>query len=164
MAVALMALDAALELTGPERRARRSPIGDFHQPAGRYAADRNGAAAGRDDHRHRRAGLRRGATVALSEGARPGELRVRAGFRRCRAGHRRRHDPFGAALPPAELARKPWRLPEVEAALTGKPADASDAEAAADQAGAGAQARHQNAFKLILLRRTVLRALQTVSA
>ncbi len=39
------------------------------------------------------------------------------------------------------VGTKPWRLPEVEAALTGKPADAATLKAAADQAGAGREAR-----------------------
>jgi xanthine dehydrogenase YagS FAD-binding subunit len=62
------------------------------------------------------------------------------------------------------VGTRPWRLPEVEAALTGKPADAATLKAAADQAGEGAKAAERNAFKVVLLRRTVLRALQTVSA
>ena len=62
------------------------------------------------------------------------------------------------------VGTKPWRLPEVEAALIGKAADAGTLKAAAEQAGEGAKPAGMNAFKLVLLRRTVLRALQTVSA
>ena len=62
------------------------------------------------------------------------------------------------------VGTKPWRLPEVEAALTGKPADAPTLKSAAEQAGADAKPARMNGFKLVLLRRTVLRALQTVSA
>jgi xanthine dehydrogenase YagS FAD-binding subunit len=62
------------------------------------------------------------------------------------------------------VGTKPWRLPEVEAALTGKQADATTLKTAADQAGVGAKTTRMNAFKLMLLKRTVLRALQTVSA
>ncbi len=62
------------------------------------------------------------------------------------------------------VGTKPWRLPEVEAALTGKQADPATLKAAADLAGAGAKPASMNAFKQVLLRRTVLRALQTVSA
>jgi len=52
----------------------------------------------------------------------------------------------------------------VEAALTGKPADEGTFKAASDQAGEGARPVSMNTFKSVLLRRTVLRALQTVSA
>jgi CO/xanthine dehydrogenase FAD-binding subunit len=52
----------------------------------------------------------------------------------------------------------------VEAALTGKRADPATLKAAAELAGAGAKPASMNAFKQVLLRRTVLRALQTVSA
>jgi len=62
------------------------------------------------------------------------------------------------------VGTKRWRLQEVEAALVGKPADAATLKAAAEQAGAGAEAASMNGFKRVLLRRTVLRALQTVSA
>jgi xanthine dehydrogenase YagS FAD-binding subunit len=62
------------------------------------------------------------------------------------------------------VGTKPWRLPEVEDALTGKTADPATLQAAAQQAGVGARPTSMNAFKAVLLRRTVLRALQTVSA
>jgi xanthine dehydrogenase YagS FAD-binding subunit len=52
----------------------------------------------------------------------------------------------------------------VEAALTGKPADPATLKAAAEQAGVGAKPTRMNGFKVLLLKRTVLRALQTVSA
>jgi xanthine dehydrogenase YagS FAD-binding subunit len=61
------------------------------------------------------------------------------------------------------VGTKPWRLPEVEAALTGKAADAGTLKAAAEQAGAGAKPASRNGFKVVLLKRTVLRALQTVA-
>ena len=62
------------------------------------------------------------------------------------------------------VGTKPWRLPEVEQALIGKPTDAATLKAAAEQAGVGATPASRNGFKVLLLRRTVLRALQTVSA
>lgn len=66
--------------------------------------------------------------------------------------------------PRAVSAYRPWRLPEVEAALHG--ASLSDAvlREASARAGVGAQPTRQNEFKLTLLRRTVLRALQTAAA
>ena len=53
---------------------------------------------------------------------------------------------------------------EVEAALRGKHADDATLQHAAARPAQGAQAGQQNGFKLMLLQRTVLRALQTVSA
>ncbi len=62
------------------------------------------------------------------------------------------------------VGTKPWRLPEVEAALTGRTAEPALLTEAAQQAGAGAKPASMNAFKLVLLRRAVLRALPTVAA
>jgi xanthine dehydrogenase YagS FAD-binding subunit len=62
------------------------------------------------------------------------------------------------------VGTRPWHLPEVEAALRGKPLNDQTLREAAAQAGQGAQPARQNGFKLTLLRRTVLRALQTVAA
>ncbi|BBX61365.1 hypothetical protein MSAS_05390 [Mycobacterium saskatchewanense] len=58
----------------------------------------------------------------------------------------------------------PWRLPAVEAALTGKPANADVFRAAAALAGDGAQPLSENGFKVELVKRTVERQLVTVAA
>ncbi len=60
------------------------------------------------------------------------------------------------------VATKPWRLIDVEQALTGQRADTQTFHAAAAQTGAGAELHPGNAFKLQLMRRTVGRALLTV--
>jgi xanthine dehydrogenase YagS FAD-binding subunit len=57
------------------------------------------------------------------------------------------------------VATVPWRLPAVEAALRGGPADAQAFEAAAEVAADGAKPLSGNGFKVSLLRRTVVRAL-----
>jgi xanthine dehydrogenase YagS FAD-binding subunit len=62
------------------------------------------------------------------------------------------------------VGTRPWRLPQVEAALHGKTLSDQTLRDAAAQAGQGAKPASQNGFKLTLLRRTVLRALQTVTA
>jgi xanthine dehydrogenase YagS FAD-binding subunit len=62
------------------------------------------------------------------------------------------------------VGTRPWHLPEVEAALVGQPPTPAVLHAAAMAAGHGARPTKQNAFKLTLLRRTVLRCLQTVAA
>ena len=62
------------------------------------------------------------------------------------------------------VGTRPWRLPEVETALHGKRTDDATLHDVSARAGEGAQPATQNGFKQILLRRAVLRALQTVSA
>jgi xanthine dehydrogenase YagS FAD-binding subunit len=53
----------------------------------------------------------------------------------------------------------PWRLPQVEAALQGKPATADTFQAAVAEAGQGAVTHPKNIYKVELLKRTVVRAL-----
>jgi xanthine dehydrogenase YagS FAD-binding subunit len=62
------------------------------------------------------------------------------------------------------VGTRPWHLPEVEAALRNQPLNEQTLREAAAQAGQGAQPASQNGFKLTLLRRAVLRALQTLAA
>ncbi len=62
------------------------------------------------------------------------------------------------------VATKPWRLPQVEAALQGERLTASLAQAAAAHAAAGAVPRGRNAYKVELIRRTVARALVETGA
>jgi xanthine dehydrogenase YagS FAD-binding subunit len=58
------------------------------------------------------------------------------------------------------VATVPWRLREVEEALVGAPAGTGAFEAAARRATTGAHALAHNAYKIPLLERTVLRALE----
>ncbi len=58
----------------------------------------------------------------------------------------------------------PWRAPHVEAALRGRRLESNVLETAAAHAADGAEPATQNGFKLRLMQRTVLRALQTVAA
>jgi xanthine dehydrogenase YagS FAD-binding subunit len=53
----------------------------------------------------------------------------------------------------------PWRLPAVEAALRGRPPTRASFESAAGRAADGARPLAQNAFKVTLVERTVVRAL-----
>lgn len=57
------------------------------------------------------------------------------------------------------VGTRPWRLPAVERALTGRPATPATFEAAVTRAADGAEPREHNAFKPALLRRTLVRAL-----
>jgi len=69
-----------------------------------------------------------------------------------------------AALALGGVAHKPWRRPEAEARLVGRaPGDDAFGEAA-DVLLEGARPASQNAFKLTLARRAIVRALQTAGA
>ena len=57
------------------------------------------------------------------------------------------------------VATVPWRLRAVEAALRGSPATQASFETAADAAAEGARPLSDNAFKVPLMKRTVVRAL-----
>ncbi|MCE4371261.1 FAD binding domain-containing protein [Xanthomonas hortorum] len=57
------------------------------------------------------------------------------------------------------VAHKPWRNPEAEAQLVGKPATAESFGSLADALLQGAQSQGENAFKLPLARRAIVRAL-----
>jgi xanthine dehydrogenase YagS FAD-binding subunit len=58
----------------------------------------------------------------------------------------------------------PWRFPQVEAALRGRPAGADAFHAAVADIGAGATFKTENKFKVELLKRTVVRALLQAQA
>jgi len=62
------------------------------------------------------------------------------------------------------VGTKPWRSHEAEAALLGKPATAEHFRRAAEAALAGARPRQDNAFKIELAKRCVVRTLKMVAA
>jgi xanthine dehydrogenase YagS FAD-binding subunit len=162
MAVAMTVLDAQLELTGPQGT-RKVAIGDFHKVPGDTphietvlqpgemitAIDMPASAAAQRSHYLK---VRDRASFEFAIVSAAVALQIDGGTIR------------SARVAAGGVGTRPWRLPEVEAALTGKQTDAATLKQAADQAGAGAKLAQMNAFKLVLLRRTVLRALQTVSA
>lgn len=162
MAVAMIVLDAELELSG-KTGTRKVPIADFHKIPG--------------DTPHLETVLEPGEMItgiripasAAAKRSHYLKVRDRTSFEFALVSAAVAMDLDGGTIRSVRVAAggvgtKPWRLAEVEAALTGKQADAATMKAAADEAGAGAKPAHMNAFKLVLLRRTVLRALQTVSA
>ncbi|MEZ0540000.1 FAD binding domain-containing protein [Fibrella arboris] len=61
------------------------------------------------------------------------------------------------------VAHKPWRLVAIENQLVGKPANEATFQAAAQQLLAGAQPHEHNAFKVKLAQSAIVRALQTVA-
>ena len=69
-----------------------------------------------------------------------------------------------ARLAAGGVAPMPWRLVRGEAALIGRPPDASAFAAAGALAVEGAEPLAHNGFKIELLRRAVIRALETVAA
>lgn len=162
MAVAMVALDAVLELTG-QNGARRVPIADFHRLPGETP--------------HIETVLQPGELITAVElpatpmARRSGYLKVRdrASFEWAVCSAAVALDVQGGVIRQCRVAAggvgtKPWRLPEVEAALVDKPATPDTFKAAAEQAGQGAQPHSRNGFKVLLLKRTVFRALTTVSA
>jgi xanthine dehydrogenase YagS FAD-binding subunit len=58
------------------------------------------------------------------------------------------------------VAHKPWRASATEAALVGKTLDAATLQSAAALAVQGAQPRRDNAFKVTLAQRAIVRAVQ----
>ena len=81
MNVAMAALEATIHVRGPKGE-RSIPIADFHRPARKHAATRDGARAGRSDYACHAAAARARKPLALFETARPRFLRIRARVRR----------------------------------------------------------------------------------
>jgi xanthine dehydrogenase YagS FAD-binding subunit len=162
VAVALIVLDAELELTGPNGK-RTVPIGDFHRVPGDTPHIETVLLPGE---------MITGIDIPASAAAKRShylKVRDRASFEFALVSAAVALELDGGTIRAVRVAAggvgtKPWRLPEVEAALIGKQADPATLKAAAEEAGAGAKPAGMNAFKQVLLRRTVLRALQTVSA
>ena len=62
------------------------------------------------------------------------------------------------------VGTKPWRSPEAEAALAGKPANAANFRKAAEAALRNAKPQSENKFKIELAKRCLVHALQTAAA
>ena len=70
----------------------------------------------------------------------------------------------GARIALGGVAHKPWRKPAAEALLTGQPATPESFEQAADVLLEGASGFNDNAFKIELARRSIVRALSEAAA
>jgi xanthine dehydrogenase YagS FAD-binding subunit len=161
LAVALVALDAVVHLRSGQGD-RQVPIGEFFQQPG--------------------------ATPDREHDLRPGELitavEVPAGAHTARSGYLKVRDrqSYEFALASAAVALDigagvvraarvaaggvgtvPWRLPQVEQALTGQPASPALWTAASARAADGAAPLSRNGFKVELLKRTVARQLASVA-
>ena len=163
MAVALAALDAVVEVTGPDGD-RSIAIGDFHRLPG--------------DTPHVETELRAGELiVAVRLPASPFARRSHYLKVRDRAAYAFALVSVAAALGldgsgtirAARLvlggvAHKPWRVPAAEQVLIGRRADPVAYAEAADILLEGAEPLRDNAFKVELARRSVVRALTVTAA
>jgi xanthine dehydrogenase YagS FAD-binding subunit len=68
-----------------------------------------------------------------------------------------------AALALGGVAHKPWRDPEAEALLIGKPADRDQFAAVANAMVANARPYRHNGFKVEMAKRAIIRALETAT-
>jgi len=161
-AVALVALGAQLDLTGPQG-ARRMAFADLHRPA-----------AGQP---HIETTLRPGEVITaftVPSGAWTRrsvyvKVRDRASYEFAIASAVVALDMDGGTVRQARvglggMAYRPWRAHAAEAALAGKPLTEANAEAAAKAALDGAVTHGQNDYKPDLGRQTVVRALMQAGA
>lgn len=161
MCVALAALDAVIVTQG-RRRERRIPINQFYLLPG--------------DHPERENVLEHGELITAVEipstpfAVRSHYIKVRdrASYSFALASAAVALDIRDGAIREARVAlggvgTRPWRAREAEAALVGKPAGRTAFREAADAALAGAVGRRDNAFKIELARRTLVRTLTATS-
>jgi xanthine dehydrogenase YagS FAD-binding subunit len=158
LAVALVALDAVVHTRGPEGE-RSFPVEDLYRLPG---------ATPQLEHTLTRGELI--VAVDVPDGpyarrARYLKVRDRASYEFALVSVAAALEVEGGVIRTARLAAggvgtKPWRLRACEAALVGQPPARSSWQAAADLATEGARPLAGNHFKVELLRRTVVRALE----
>lgn len=162
MAVAMMALEARIHILGAQGE-RDVPIGEFYLLPGNTPNAENV--------------LRPGDLITYvtlppsASGARSDylKLRDRASYEfalasaavivNVEAGHIRK-----ARIALGGVGTRPWRSPEAEHALAGKPVHEASFRAAAEAALRDAKPQRDNAFKVELAKRCLIRALATVTA
>ena len=162
LAVALIALDASVEVRGADAQ-RTVPLADFHRLPG--------------DTPHIETVLEPGEviaaiTVSASPAARRShylKVRDRASFEFAVVSAAVALEMGGGRIREARVAlggvgTKPWRVPPVEAALAGGSLDRAALRRAAALAAEGAQGRGHNDFKIELMQRAIVRALETAGA
>jgi len=162
LAVALVALDAALEVRSAGGQRSLSLI-DFHRLPG--------------DTPHIETVLEAGEVIAaITVPANPAarrshylKVRGRASFEFAIVSAAVALDMEGARIRQAYIAlggvgTKPWRVPKVEAALAGASLDPAALREAAALAAEGAQGRGHNNFKIELMQRAIVRAVENAGA
>ncbi len=163
MPVALVALDAQVSLLGANGASRTVPIRSFYLTPGDTPQNETVLQAGE---------LITAVLVPVSAASRRSvylKVRDRASFEFALVSVAVGLDMEGARINQARIAAggvgtTPWHLPEVEDALRGAVVSTAVLREAAMKAGQGATPASQNAFKLILLRNAVRRALETAAA
>ncbi len=163
LAVALIALDATLELRGKIGARRQVPLAEFYRLPGDTPHIETVLAPGE---------MIEAVTIPETKAARNShylKVRDRASFEFALVSVAVALETNGGTVRDIRVAAggvgvRPWRLPEVEAALRGATLSDGALREASARAGVGARPTEQNKFKLTLQRRTVLRALQTASA
>jgi xanthine dehydrogenase YagS FAD-binding subunit len=162
LAVALVALDATVQVRGAGAQ-RTVPLIDFHRLPGATP--------------HLETVLEPGEVVAAitvpaSAAARHShylKVRDRASFEFAVVSAAVALDMDGARIRQARIAlggvgTKPWRVPRVEAALAGSSLEPAALRRAAALAAQGAQGRGHNDFKIELMQRAIVRAVETAGA
>src|ERR687893_726377 len=162
VAVALVALDAAVEVRGIGGQ-RSVPLIDFYRLP--------------DAAPHIETVLEPGEVIAaITVPANPAarrshylKVRDRASFEFALVSAAVALDMDGARIRAARVAlggvgTKPWRVPRVEAALAGAGLDPVTLRSAAALAAEGAQGRGHNDFKIELMQRAIVRAVETAGA
>jgi xanthine dehydrogenase YagS FAD-binding subunit len=162
MPVALVALDATVRVSGPQGE-RTIPLVDFHVLPGA--------------HPERETVLRQGEMITVvdvpalpwARRSHYRKVRDRASYAFALASAAVALDLDGTRIRNARVAlggvgTKPWRSPDAERALVGQPATPAAFRAAAEEALRGAKGYQENAFKIELAKRTLVRALTTVTA
>jgi xanthine dehydrogenase YagS FAD-binding subunit len=162
LAVALVALDASVEVRGPGGQ-RNVPLIDFHRLPG--------------DTPHIETVLEPGDVItAITVPANPAarrshylKVRDRASFEFAVVSAAVALDMDGGRIRQARIVlggvgTKPWRVPQVEAALGGATLEPAALRSAAALAAEGAQGRGHNDFKIELMQRAIVRAVETAGA
>ena len=162
LAVALVALDAAVEVAG-RAGTRRVPLRDFYRLPGATP--------------ERETTLEPGELIAAidvprgphTEASAFVKVRDRASFEFALVSAAAALHVAGGVVQAARVAAGgvgtvPWHLPAVESALVGRPAGAEEFRAAAARATDGSRPLRDNAFKVELSRRAVVRALEAAAA
>jgi xanthine dehydrogenase YagS FAD-binding subunit len=162
LAVALVALDAAIEVRSAQGQ-RSVPLSDLHRLPGATP--------------HMETVLEPGEviaaiTVPASAAARRShylKVRDRASFEFAIVSAAVALDMDGRRIRQARIGlggvgTKPWRVPQVEAALSGESLNPATLRRAAALAAQGAHGRGHNDFKIVLMQRAIVRAVETAGA
>jgi xanthine dehydrogenase YagS FAD-binding subunit len=162
MCVAMAALEAVIHTEGPKGK-RTIPFADFHKLPGNTPQIENALEPGElityVDLPKPVAGAKSAYLKLRDRASYEFALASCAVVAKVETGHIRY-----VRVAMGGVGTKPWRSHEAEAALLGKPASAEHFRRAAEAALAGAKPRQDNAFKIELAKRCVVRTLKMVTA